>query len=73
LLSFLGVTREGTSLSRFAKVVTELGSEQIHDSAVRRVRGILYLDPVFALSGIIGAVKPLRDNAFEVYIAGGAQ
>jgi hypothetical protein len=47
--------------------------ERIPDPAVSRVRWILHLYPMLALSGSIGAIEALRDNAFETHIAGHAE
>jgi hypothetical protein len=37
------------------------------------MRRVLYLEPVFASAAAIGAIKALRDNAFEVHIAHDAE
>jgi hypothetical protein len=43
---------------------------EIPHPAVRRVRGVLDLDPMFAATGAVRAVQVLRDNALEVHVAG---
>jgi hypothetical protein len=46
---------------------------QLPHPAIDRTRGILDLEPVPALAGIVGAIKTLRDDAFELHLAGRAE
>jgi hypothetical protein len=44
------------------EVRNRVAKSWVPDPAVRRVRGVLDLDPVFAATGAIGAIEALRDN-----------
>jgi hypothetical protein len=57
----------------FVPQLVPCANERIPDPAVGRMRGVLDLDPVAALAGGIGAVEPLRDNAFKAHVADDAE